>query len=383
MKKIIFISEMALLEPNLSIIKRLKNEFDLYYISDCRHDIPNKFGITRLRKRIDTANNYQEMNKFSPFLDLEKTYLIHSLSNKKIFNAIRKAFDSFLLIKKISPDIIITDTTAPFTILTFLFYIKKIILLIHDPFSHSGYKKKWIEIFRNIVFKKNKVKVIFNNKQYNEFIKKYNLISKDVFCANLSTFEFMDIYKPLQNTRNSKNMKILFWGIISQYKGIEYLCEGFKRLNNPNIELTIAGSGKLYFDISPYLQLNNLTFIHKYLSNEEIAQLLIDTDIVICPYTDATQSGIIMCAFAYNKPVIATKVGGIPEVVDEKSGILIEPKNIEQISNAILYLYKNPNIIKEMHTYLKNEYNKTKHGWDYCVNQIKLAIKRQNEESNS
>ena len=41
MKKVAFVSEMALLEPNLSIVKRLNTTYDLYYVTDCRQDIPN------------------------------------------------------------------------------------------------------------------------------------------------------------------------------------------------------------------------------------------------------------------------------------------------------------------------------------------------------
>ena len=381
MKKIAFVSEMAFMEPNLSIVKRLNTKYDLYYITDCRQDIPNKFEIKQLNKKIDIASNYREMEKFSSFLCLSKTYLIHSYSNKMIFNAIRKAFDTFFLIRKIKPSIIVTDTTAPITLLIFLFFWKKIILLIHDPFPHSGYNKKWIIIFRNIVFKIIKNKVLFNNKQYQEFIEAYHLNHRDVFCSHLSTFEFMNLYAPIQQNKNRNKFKILFWGIISQYKGLEYLCEAFKKINNKNMELTVAGSGKLYFDITPYTSMENFKFIHKFLSNEEIAELLHNTDIVVCPYTDATQSGIIMTAFAYNKPVIATKVGGIPEIINDKTGILIEPKNTIQLIEAINNLYDNPQKVEKIENYLKYTYNTTQNGWDHAVSIIQEAIEKQHKEN--
>lgn len=53
--KVAFVSEMALLEPNLSIVKRLDVMYDLYYITDCRQDIPNKFGIKKIRRGINRA----------------------------------------------------------------------------------------------------------------------------------------------------------------------------------------------------------------------------------------------------------------------------------------------------------------------------------------
>ena len=62
--KVAFVSEMALLEPNLSIVKRLDVMYDLYYITDCRQDIPNKFGIKKIRRGINRALDYEEMTRF-------------------------------------------------------------------------------------------------------------------------------------------------------------------------------------------------------------------------------------------------------------------------------------------------------------------------------
>lgn len=304
------------------------------------------------------------------------------MTNKKIFNAIKKAYDALRVVNKISPDVILTDTTAPFTILLFLFHYRKVVLLVHDPFPHSGYKKKWFIWFRNLVLRLIRNKVIFNSRQYEEFIRSYKLSPQDVFCSNLSTFEFMKIYEPCKMEKDGK-FKILFWGIISEYKGIEYLCSAFEELvkqGYKDIELTIAGSGELYFDIEPYLKYSNFKFVHKFLTNEEIADYVFNTDIVVCPYVDATQSGVIMTAFAYCKPVIATNVGGLPEVVDEYYGILIEPRNTKQIVDSILFLYKNPCVIKQMEKYLREAYAKTEKGWEYGSAVIASAIEKQYEE---
>ena len=382
MKKVAFVSEMALLEPNLSIVKRLNTTYDLYYVTDCRQDIPNKFGIKNIRRGINRAIDYEEMTKFSSFFNLQKTYLIYSLTNKNFFNAIKKAYDVVRVVRKISPSVILTDTTAPYTVLLFLFYYHKIVLLVHDPFPHSGYKKKWLILFRYLAFKLIRNKVIFNTKQYEAFIRNYKLSPQDVFCSNLSTLEFMKVYRPCNKNTDGK-FKILFWGIISQYKGIEYLCSAFEEIvkqGYQDIELTIAGSGELYFDIDPYLKYSNFKFIHKFLTNEEIADYVFNTDIVVCPYVDATQSGVIMTAFAYCKPVIATNVGGLSEVVDEYSGILIEPRSVKQLVDSILLLYKKPYIIKQMERYLREDYAETEKGWEHGSAIIASAIEKQYEE---
>lgn len=63
---------------------------------------------------------------------------------------------------------------------------------------------------------------------------------------------------------------------------------------------------------------------------------------VVCPYESATQSGIIQIAYGFNKPVVATNVGGLPDVVaDKKTGYLVEPKNPEAIADVVIDFYDN------------------------------------------
>ena len=85
------------------------------------------------------------------------------MTNKNFFNAIKKAYDVVRVVRKISPSVILTDTTAPYTVLLFLFYYHKIVLLVHDPFPHSGYKKKWLILFRYLAFKLIKLFLIRSN----------------------------------------------------------------------------------------------------------------------------------------------------------------------------------------------------------------------------
>jgi glycosyltransferase involved in cell wall biosynthesis len=88
---------------------------------------------------------------------------------------------------------------------------------------------------------------------------------------------------------------------------------------------------------------------------------------VVLPYDEATQSGIIPIAYSFRKPVIATRVGSIPEVIDESTGILISPKNSEELSKAILSMFHKD--LKEMG---ENGYEKMKEimDWDKIAEEI-------------
>ena len=73
----------------------------------------------------------------------------------------------------------------------------------------------------------------------------------------------------------------------------------------------------------PNVKLNN-----DYVTDQEMQDAFINCDWVILPYNSASQSGVIIDAYKYSRPVIAFAVGAIPEQVDaDKSGYLVEPGN--------------------------------------------------------
>ena len=77
-------------------------------------------------------------------------------------------------------------------------------------------------------------------------------------------------------------------------------------------------------------------------------QFFEDIDIVIVPYIEASQSGIIMLSYTFGKPMIVTNVGGLPEQVDSSVGVVIPSNDSESLSNAVLEFYKTPEKIFSM-----------------------------------
>lgn len=106
---------------------------------------------------------------------------------------------------------------------------------------------------------------------------------------------------------------MLFFGRISPYKGLIELIAVFHkiRLNYPNIKLIIAGKGDLS-SVSDCL-LEGIEFRNYFINLEEMSNLFRTSDVLICPYKDATQSGVLMTAKAFNLPHIVSNVGALPE----------------------------------------------------------------------
>lgn len=143
---------------------------------------------------------------------------------------------------------------------------------------------------------------------------------------------------------------VLFFGYIRDYKGLDILldaiAEGLK--SNPNLRLIVAG--EYYSDREKYLsQIDKLNIedeviLHtSFISNDEVKYFFCAADLVAQSYKSATQSGISQMAIYFEKPIVSTNVGGLPEtVLHDKTGYLTNVDSTE-VANAILkYFDENP-----------------------------------------
>lgn len=125
--------------------------------------------------------------------------------------------------------------------------------------------------------------------------------------------------------------RILFFGRILRYKGLDHLLTAFRQLDPARFELVIAGEGEV-----PSIDAPNIRVINRFISDEEMGALFGAADVVALPYLAASQSGVAYMAFAFEKPVVATRVGGLAEVVrDDVNGFLIEPASPDPLAAAL------------------------------------------------
>ncbi len=142
---------------------------------------------------------------------------------------------------------------------------------------------------------------------------------------------------------------ILFFGIVRPYKGLGYLIEAMPKIISemPDVCLIIAGefweSEEKYMKQIEDLKIGDtVKVINQYIPNEDVGIYFSAADVVLLPYISGTGSGIVQIAFGLNKPVIATKVGCLPEVVAHgKTGYLIEKMNAQAIADSVIAFYRN------------------------------------------
>ena len=139
---------------------------------------------------------------------------------------------------------------------------------------------------------------------------------------------------------------LLFFGFVRRYKGVDVLVDALpKVLARRNVTLVIAG--EFYEPVEPlkariarYGIQDKVRVLDRYVPDEEVGDLVAAADCVVLPYRSATQSGVVLVAYAGGCPVISTAVGGLPEVVDDgATGYLVPPEDPDALADAILEFY--------------------------------------------
>jgi starch synthase len=143
---------------------------------------------------------------------------------------------------------------------------------------------------------------------------------------------------------------ILYFGRFEPYKGIEVLVQGYRlvRKRFPAWKLVIAGAGRL----PPRLGLRpgqGVEIHNGFLPDDAVADLMRRARLVVVPYTEATQSGVVSTAYAFDRPVIATRVGGLVEMVEHgKTGLLVRPNDPAALARAMRALMSDPARLRRM-----------------------------------
>ena len=164
---------------------------------------------------------------------------------------------------------------------------------------------------------------------------------------------------------------LLFFGFIREYKGLRTLIDAMPGIKSllPGCRLMIVGDFYSNQSKAEYASLmeksgcmENVMLVDGYIPDDEVEKYFAACDVVVLPYDSATQSGIAQIAYGFEKPVIATDVGGLGEVViDGETGFLVPPKDPGKLASAVVKFFASANdrsfteftknIRREAHTY--------------------------------
>lgn len=145
--------------------------------------------------------------------------------------------------------------------------------------------------------------------------------------------------------RTDGTFRVLMFGRIFAYKGLNLLIEAERLLPDmQDLRVVIAGRGDDPANMTDRMgDPAKYDIRHRFIPDREVAQLFLDADVVVLPYVEASQSGVLHIAGTFGKPVIATDVGELgPVVRDHHLGLVVPPKDAGALAEAIRRLAADP-----------------------------------------
>lgn len=352
---VVYYTSTGFLDVIIETIQSIKKEVELHVIIEIT---PSSKSSTI----VDVANldNFNMVEKPEMILGNEKwqylkpyfegvasvEFVVHK--NKKAFSlrTLKTAFSLGRYLKKYKANVLHFDSISTCSIgLYFYALTKKMFITVHDPAPHSG-ERSWRErILKSIFFPLAKGYFFYSAFAEKQFTNYYKKIKKPLHVIKLQPYSYVTRF--LSNKQTS-GKNILFFGRLSVYKGIDILLEAIPIVlaKFPNEKFVIAGHADYGYKIDEQL-INkyspNIQIIKGYLNTEELVKKIEEAKFIICPYRDATQSGVVMTALAAGKMVIATNVGSFSEYIHNgENGLLSEP-NAPAVASKIIEALQNDN----------------------------------------
>jgi glycosyltransferase involved in cell wall biosynthesis len=223
------------------------------------------------------------------------------------------------------------------------------VVSVHDPDPHSGERSWRTVLTRRIMLRSARQFVLHNAAQRSTFCHRYRVDPRRAHVVHLGPYDAYRAFSAEVPSSAGAPM-VLFFGRLSPYKGLDVLYRAAARVAEevPGVRFVVAGRpiGGYAVPSPPDLTGGAAIDVRShYITNAALADLFQRAAVVVCPYTDATQSGVVMTAYAFGVPVVASHVGGLPEYVnDGQSGLLVPPGDANVLASALIRVLGEPGL---------------------------------------
>lgn len=343
-KTIVYLNPDCFTDTDCTILHHLTKEFHViwFYI----YEINKKMRLT-----IEQARTYSDKYGIDLHLVISK-YRLRDPRNLKIFANVIKE------INRINPSLIYHSFVSPYWLLLLKTHCncKKVVLGVHDVKMHSLNLNSSILLMKYTLdysIKCHKYHITLSKSQHDLLLASYGIESAMVGMS----YKYYGSSQ-LKIPHISNGVKLLFFGSINLYKGLDILIEALEKLHTQginNLSLTIAGKGDYWDKCKSFIRTHEMYNLQiRFIENSEIPDLMSSHHFLALPYRDATQSGPLATAIAYELPILAPRFGYFMETYTDDSAILYEQGNIE---DALLHI---SSLSSEQYANLKNNCKKVK-----------------------
>ncbi len=207
---------------------------------------------------------------------------------------------------------------------------------VHDavlhPGENGGFKSWFYQPFRNA-----DGYIALTNYVRQQLSDVHDIASERITVIPLGPLSDPAI-QPVQSQKVSGPLRILFFGRIVRYKGLERLIEAYGILRAEGVasSLQITGAGDMSDVMAAVRALPDITVNNKWVPEDKMDGVFTQADIIVLPYLESSQSGVIASAFAAGVPAIGTPIGGLPEQITHGvNGLVAADTSPEALASEI------------------------------------------------
>lgn len=246
----------------------------------------------------------------------------------------------------LAPDAVIMTMNSPFA-WPFIRLLQKrglkVFYVAHDAEPHPGdYARLWQKVTQHLLVKGADHVIALSNSVAQRIIERVPTIGNRTTVIPLEAiYQTERPYKTTSLPHHSP-VRLLFYGRLLPYKGLDVLAKALKPLQSrSNWRMTIAGSGPLEVDVRRmFAGWSQVDLELGWITDQRTAELFSSHDLLLCPYIEASQSGVVAQAMSWSMPSLVMPTGALPEQIGfGKAGFVAEAldaKGFEQALNQIL-----------------------------------------------
>lgn len=293
-------------------------------------------------------------------------YLIHTANPFNILRGARR-------IRKSNPDLVIIQWWHPYFapcywLLTKCLGKTKVLYVCHNVFPHERFLMD--HFLTKLVLRQGDLFLVQSESDAADLLEiNPNAVYKRTVHPIYNMFRMKGMGASEARNKlqiSEKDKMLLFFGFVRPYKGLKYLLEAMPQIRSryPEVQLFVVGDfdsdKNSYLELIQKLNLKACVQIRDgYIPDSEVEPYFAASDLIVLPYESATQSGIVQIAYGFQKPVVATRVGGLPEaVIDGCTGYLSNPCDPHSLAEAVIRFFDedkadefSENVVKEAEKY--------------------------------
>jgi acetyltransferase-like isoleucine patch superfamily enzyme/glycosyltransferase involved in cell wall biosynthesis len=227
---------------------------------------------------------------------------------------------------------------------------------VHDPLPHYDEKislqkfKHWV---RDQIRHRSSGLVVHGESLIQKLAEYSHIPIDRIFAVPHGEYRYYTHFDSGTEKVRNGHRNVLFFGRWEEYKGIDVLIDAEPMISEryPNTRIILAGEGRLLLSTLLPRMIHPESFdIRNYaIPDDEVPDLFKESEVVVLPYREATQSGPLHIAGTFSKPTVVSSVGAMPEVVkDGETGLLVSPGDPKELADAVCRLLGDPEFARKM-----------------------------------